>query len=192
MEKVTYYINDWQNGNDINISTFNALSALEKTYFEPKYNNTGIMGYTRKKIDWKSSTNFILNIGVTGANAQSFIIDEIVTIKYQANTSGKAQVIQSNNTNILVHHIFNDAFPHDSITIQPSSYIYGNESQTNCQIVSCTFQSNNIPADVQVYWAPVYYYDLEREKNEGNRTIRVMQQPFLSSFSSNVKSLLGQ
>lgn len=190
MEKVAYYINNWQNGNNITPSTYDALTALQKTYYEPQYNNTKIIGYSRKKIDWKSSTNFILNIGITGP--QSFIQDEIVTIKYQSNTSGKAQVLQSNSTNILVHHIFDDAFPHDTITIGPSSYIYGNESYTNCAITSCSFQANNIPADVQSYWAPVYYYDLENEKNEGNRTIRIMQQKYIPEFIKNTKKLLGQ
>ena len=190
LEKVSHYINNWCSGNDISISDYNALTSLQKTYYEPNYGHTKIISYSRKKSDFKSSTNFMLNIGITGT--QTFIHDEIVDIKYQSNTHGKAQVVQANNTNVVVQHIFDDAFPHDSITISGTSYIKGQESNSNCQITSCTFIANNIPVDVQAYWTPVYYYDLENEKNEGNRTIRVMQQPFLSSFSSNVKSLLGQ
>ena len=49
-----------------------------------------------------------------------------------------------------------------------------------------SFVSNNIPSDVLAYYTPVYYYDLEVEKNEGNK-ISVVDQ---GECSANISSLV--
>jgi hypothetical protein len=93
---------------------------------------------------------------------------------------------------MLVQHISDDAFPHDNIIIGPIAYVYGSESSTNFSINSVSFVSNNIPSDVQVYYSPIYYYDLEVEKNEGNKTIRLLQPDYVPDFLRNFKTLLSE
>lgn len=191
LNKVAYYRNNWSEQNSITVSGYDALTPNQKSYWEPNYSSTGsTLNYSRKKLDLTTSTNFIVAYGYSG-NA-SFIHDEILNIKIAPSSNGQAQVIQSNSTVVMAQHIFNDAFPHDDINITSSSYIYGTDSQSNVSLTSVTFMSNNIPRDVQSYWSPVYYFDVERERNEGNRTIRVLQSNYIQPFLNNFKQLMGQ
>lgn len=190
VNKIRYFINNWVDQPEISISTFNALTPEQQLYWEPNYNITKIRSYSRVKQDWITTTNFILDLGIT-ATSGNFIPDEIVDISYQPGSNGKAQVIQSNNTNLIVQHIFDDAFPHDSISIGSNSFVYGTESFSNCIITSCNFVANNIDQSVYVYWTPVNYYDYENEINEGNKTIKLIQPQYVSGFVSRTKGLLS-
>lgn len=191
MDKVAYYRSDYTDKNSITVAAYLALTGREKEYWEPVYGQgSNIIEYRRSQKELRASTNFILSLGYSG-NA-NFIKDEVLSIKYTPTSSGKAQFIQSNATHMMIQHIYGDAFPHDTVTINANSYIYGVESSSNVQIANCTFVSNNIPVDVLAYWAPVYYYDLELEKNEGNKTIRLLQPQYVPDFLRNFKNLLSQ
>lgn len=192
MDRVAYYRNDYTDKNSIDQAAFNALTPGQMQYWEPVYGvGAYVIEFRRKAMEIKASTNFILSIGYTG-NAAGFISDEVLNIKYSRTTSGTAQFIQANSTNMLIQHIDGDAFPHDDVVITANSYIYGVESSSNVQITSCSFIANNIPVDVRAYYSPVYYYDLEVEKNEGNKTIRLLQAQYVPDFLRNFKTLLSQ
>jgi hypothetical protein len=192
MDRVAYYRNDYSDKNSIGVAAFNALTPGQMQYWEPVYGvGSYVIEFRRKALELKASTNFILSVGYTG-DATGFVKDEVLNIKYSRTTTGTAQFIQANSTNMLIQHIDGDAFPHDDVVITANSYIYGVESSSNVNITSCEFISNNIPADVYAYWAPVYYYDIEIEKNEGNKTIRLLQVQYVPDFLRNFKTLLSQ
>jgi len=208
MDRVAYYRNDYSDKNSIGVAAFNALTPGQMQYWEPVYGvGSYVIEFRRKALELKASTNFILSVGYTGNGGFTdsntglwdsyFKSDEVLKIQlYNYVTSryvtGKAQFIQANSTNMLIQHIDGDAFPHDDVVINANSYIYGVESSSNINITSCEFISNNIPADVYAYWAPVYYYDIEIEKNEGNKTIRLLQAQYVPDFLRNFKTLLSQ
>lgn len=190
MTKVAYYGNNWYSADPITSSAYNALSGIEKAYWDPVYGvGSQIIEYVRKKDDFKYSTNFMLAIGYTG-NA-SFVKDEVINIHIDNASSGKAQFIIANTTHCLVQHIRDDAFPHDSIVINANSYMSGTESGANVSYANCTFVANNIPSDLQAYYSPVYYYDVETNKNEGNRTIRLLGPEYYPDFYKNFQDLMG-
>jgi len=195
MLKVSYYINNYVDQPTIQIADFNALTPLQKTYYEPNYYGSNfIVDYSRRKEDWKASTNFILSIGYTGNSA--FIPDEVVNISYISGSSGRAQVVQSNSSVCIVQHIYGDAYPapnnpNTAIVIGGSSYMYGTESGSNVTITSCSFVANNIPADVQAYYTPITYYNTEVEKNEGNKIVNMLQPTYVPGFIKNFKDLIG-
>jgi hypothetical protein len=191
LEKVKYFINDYTNKPEISVSRYDTLSVNQRIFWEPNYNQTGkVQSYKRRKEDWTSTTNFVLAIGISGNS--NFIKDEIVSIKYDHNYNGKAQVLLSNSTFCLVHHIFDDAFPHDNIVINSNSYMYGSESKSNVAILSCNFVANNISADTLNYWKPVYYYEFEQEKNEGNKLVNMLKSNFIEDFNRDVGKKLAK
>jgi hypothetical protein len=210
MDKVAYYRNDYVEKNSITPAAYNALTYRQKEYWEPQYaEGSRILEYTRKKLDLKTTTNYILKIGYfgeggftdsnTGLWDSYFKSNEVLKIQlYNYDTSryvtGKAQFIQANSSAMLVQHVSDDAFPHDNIITGPIAYVYGTESGANVSITnnSISFVSNNIPSDVLAYYTPVYYYDLEVEKNEGNKTIRLLQPEYVPDFLRNFKTLLSQ
>ena len=189
-EKIAYYVNNWVDQNDTTVAAFEAMSPGQQKYWEPIYNNFGkITSYSRKKQDWKVETNFIVSLEITGNS--NFKTEEVVNIKYNPAVTGKAQVSYSNSSTVIIKSCSEDFFPHDAISITGTSYIVGTESKSNCVITSCTFLSNNIPMDELVYWQEQSYLDVEMVKNEGNKTVRMLQPQFAPQFVRNAKQLLG-
>ena len=193
MNKVIFYRNNWVDQDGISVAAYNALNTDQKPYWKPNYYNGGsIIDYSRSREDLISSTNFIIDLTCTNASNATFIKNEIVNIVYQPSTIGKGQVVQSNSTSLIVQHISGDAFPHDDVVINPGSYVYGTESQSNLAVTNCTFLANVISANVISYWSAVSYYDYENEKNEGNKTIKILQPTNVPAFINNFKKILGQ
>lgn len=192
-QKISYYVNNWVGQSAIPTAAFDALAPGQQKYWVAVYDNFGrIFEYERQKIDWNAATNYIVNLKITGTS--QFISDEVVTIKYTNQSSGKAQVAYSNSSTLVIRHCSGDFFPRqeDNLIITDTSYVYGTESKSNCNIITCTFVANNIPSDEYVYWQGKTYYEVEQEKNEGNKTIRVMQPQYVPQFIRNTKQLLGQ
>ena len=192
-QKITYYNNNWVNQQPISQAAFESLPASQQKYWIPTYDNFGrIFEYQRQKIDWHASTNYVVSLDITGSS--NFTYDEIVSIKYTDQSSGKAQVAYSNSSTVVIRHCLGDFFPRqeEDIIVSETSYVYGTESQSNCIITKCTFVANNIPSDEYSYWESVSYYDVEQAKNEGNKTIRILQPQYTPQFIRNTKQLLGQ
>lgn len=189
--KVSYYRNNWIDQSNITVAAYNALTENQKPYWNQNYDGYGrVLDYSRKKLDLVVNTNNILKLTVNNA-VGTFAQDEIVTIKYTPTSNGSAQIVQSNSTVVMIQHIFNDAFPHDAITINANSYVTGAQSNAIANITACSIVSNNLPSDVVAYYTPVYYIDVENEKNEGNKVIRVMQPSLAPQFIKNTTDLLG-
>jgi hypothetical protein len=71
-------------------------------------------------------------------------------------------------------------------------YVYGTESGINATFTN-VFSANNantISEDELVYWTPITYYDYEYEKNEYNKSIKVMDKQYAQQASDNLKNLL--
>lgn len=200
-QKIAGYVNNWVDQSPIGVAAYEALIPARKKYWKPNYDSYGrVSNYERKKEDWRATTNFICNIFISKAG--NFIEDEIVTIKYNVKgpdiatifTTGKAQVAFSNSVCVTIKHCSGDFLPRfdDNIVISDYSYIYGTESQSNCTITSTHVIANNIPIDEYSYWQEQTLYDVEQEKNEGNKTIRILQSQYVPAFIRNTKLLLGQ
>lgn len=186
---------DWTDAPSISIQAYGALSPDQQQYYAPNYNNgSNIINYQRSQQQLCSTTNMVLNLSITG---NSFFLDqEVLNISYDPTNypsfTGKAQVLYSNNTNLICQHTFNQAFPSGNVQITSNSYVYGIESGANCSITACEFVANNIPVDQAVFWSPLYYYDYEQIKNEGNRTINILQPQYLNQFISTTRALLAK
>lgn len=199
-QKIAGYVNNWVDQSPIDIAAYEALTPARKKYWEPAYDNYGrIASYNRKKEDWKAETNSIINVFVYEPG--DFVDDEIVTINYsiydrnadQIDTTGKGQVAFSNSSCITIKHCTGDFLPIQNDTVISSlSNIYGTESGSKCTIGSANFVSRTIPLGEIIYWQPQTIYDVEQEKNEGNKTIRILQSQYVPQFIRNTKSLLGQ
>lgn len=196
--KVSYYRNNWYNDQTlITVEEYESLPDIAKydpfgniyfdsakRYYEVVLTGNNITAYRRKRIDETISTNKIVRYAISGNS--TFITDEIVNVKLgYANTttntfvstvSGNAQVLTSNSTTVTIQHCdgYVDSPPTDYIFSTTGSYIYGTESLANCTISSYTSLANNIVAAEAIYWSPVTIFEKEFEKNDKNRTIRML------------------
>lgn len=190
IEKTLYYRNNWYSQPDsISASVYNALIAGVQKYYEPVPINGIIVNnaseYRRRQVDWTVQTNYIVNYTV--ANGNNFIYDEIVTVTFDANTTGSGQVVFSNSSIITLQHINGNAL---NGTITANSNLKGTESNSNTTFSEVNILANNIPVAETSFWSPVSYYDYENEINERNKSIQVLDSSFLPNVSRQLKTLL--
>jgi hypothetical protein len=187
-QKTKYFQNNWENQENISLSEYNALPVSMKKYWNPVYGRgSNITEYERIVSDWISSTNKIVSYSVSNT---SFVKDEICNIVFDQDSVGKGQVLSSANNILYVQHVSGFFYTSDDVTITPNSYIYGTESNVNTIFTSVTSVANNISEEELIYWKPVTYYEYELNKNEFNKTIKLLGSDFSQLASDNLKELL--
>jgi hypothetical protein len=189
--KISYYRNNWYNGDQISVSDYNALPSNHHRYYEDFRNvDTGeILKYVRTRYDWTINTNAL--VGVT-CSANSFTNNEVVYINFNGAHIGRGQVSFSNNTNLVLQHVSGTLYTNAEVSITGSSYVYGTDSTTNVAFTATTSISNNIVTGEEIYWDSVSIYDYENEKNEQRRTIKVLDNGISGSVSSRLTEVLAQ
>jgi Base plate wedge protein 53 len=135
---------------------------------------------------WAADTNAfpIVLMSTYGADASGFIKDEIVNIQYSNSEVGKGCISFSSNSFITLQNM-------SGYYEQPGGYIYGTESKTTVYFSNVTYLANTIPSDEAVYWQEQSYLDVEMQKNEGNKTVRMLQPRYAPQFVRNAKQILG-
>jgi Base plate wedge protein 53 len=196
--KIKYYRNNWYaNEGTISVSAFDSLTPTVKRFYEPIYADvvfsTTPLAYKRKQIDWKLTTNAIVQYTVT---QPVFVTDEIVDV-YSGNTIiGSGQVcgrsisyITSNGQTtispLLIQHTSGNVTENGA-----THYVMGRETKVKTLYTNATLITNNIPTNESTYWSPVYYYDYETEINEKNKSIQVLKKQYSSQIAGELKSML--
>ena len=189
LNKTKFYRNNWYSDTSpISTSTFNGLDSFQRSYYAPVYPDeytTTPIYYSRKSIDWTLSTNGVAQYNV--ANGSPFVIDEIVNVRFNANSTGSGQVMASTSNTVTIQHLNGVT---TTGTISGSSYLYGTESAANQIFTSATSLANNIGTTETPYWSAVSYLDYENEINEKNKSIRILDNKFSVQISTELKSLL--
>jgi hypothetical protein len=189
--KISYYRNNWYNGDQISVSDYNALPSNHYRYYEDFRNvDTGeILKYVRTRYDWTINTNALVKVT---CSANSFTNNEVVYINFDGAHIGRGQVSFSSNTNLVLQHVSGTLYTNAEVSITGSSYVYGTESTTNVAFTATTSISNNIVTGEEIYWDSVSIYDYENEKNEQRRTIRVLDNGISGAVSSRLTEVLAQ
>ena len=189
-QKIKYYRNNWENQESISNSNYNSLPINNKKYWNPNYSNGNtVLSYSRKEIDWYSNTNKILSYTVSNT---SFIKDEIVNIYLDGLSLGKGQVVESSNNYVNVQHVSGFFQESDTLLINENAYIYGTESNVNTSITEATTITSNIEDSELIYWKAYTYYDYEYEKNEFNRSLRIIDKDLVETVIRNLSELLEE
>ena len=149
--------------------------------------NGSILDYVRKQVDTVVNTN---NIRAYQVGNTSFVKDEICTINFDYYHTGLGQVLFANNGYVYLQHTSGTTLGNTTVLITGSSYIHGNESGVNTVFTSASSYANNLLPEEAVYYSPVTYYDYEREKNELNKSIRVVASPYAKTVAKTLKGLL--
>lgn len=187
-DKTSFYRNDWINSENITVSAYNALTARLKLFWEPVYGNgNNIVAYSRKQKNWTVNTNKIVKYAVSNT---SFTVDEIVNINFDANNTGTGQVLKLFSNTIYVQHTTGVTLSNTTVTITGNSYIYGRESTINTAFSNTTLMNETIVDEEEVYWKPITYWEYENEKNEFNKTVRVIDNRFTPDIVQELKALM--
>jgi len=187
--KVKYYRNNWYLYPDpISTSQYNSITETLKKFYEPIYSDiyqsTTPLGYKRKPIDWKRSTNNVVSYDIDGTD---YIINEIVNVYRNSTLIGSGQVCGKSTTSLTIHHT--SGIVTEDIGINTMSVV-GRESVKSENYTVATLLVGNIPSEELNYWDPVYLYDYENEINERNKTIQVLKSDYSGKLAKELKTLL--
>jgi hypothetical protein len=187
-KKVKFYRNNWVDQDNISLSYYDALVPNLKKYWEPVYGYSNkTVSYKRVEQDWVLNTNKIVSYTVD--TDLSFIKDEVCQINFGINgitSTGKGQILSFSNTAIFLQHMsgtYTDSNP---------GYIFGTESGSNVAFTSVSTIAESIPAEDEIYWKPITYFEYENEKNEYNRTVRVIDKNYEQKISDDLKTLMNE
>jgi len=178
-QTVLFYRNNYdQDDRLLTEAAYGALPVDTKRFWTPAVNfDNNIIGYQRLTDDIVVSTNKLLSIDITLADANTtFIVNEKVT----QTTSGASGFVTFSNTSMVsVQHI-TGTFSNTS-----TYYITGQTSLANAAPSSVTTVSDNIPTNQQTYFSAVTAYDYENEMNNKKKTITILDkrhQPYIHSL----------
>jgi hypothetical protein len=190
-QKIKFYRNDWETEQTISTSEYNALPFSMKKYWEPEYGTgSSILNYKRKQIDWTVNTNKLVSYQVSNT---SFIKDEICEIKIESETLGKGQFVSTvNSSAIYLQHVSGAFIDTIDLQLNSNSYVHGTESGANTIVTNITAVANNISEEETIYWKAVTYLDFEAERNEYNKSIRVIDKDLQYVVVDNLTDLLKE
>ena len=198
-QKVAFYRNNWyENTGTISVADFEALTLDLQKYWEPVYNSSYTpIGYSRKQNDWVTNTNEVFTYYVDGSG---FVKNEIVDIVFNNTTTGRGQVVLGNTSVLTLQHMYGTVNVSNTVSITASSYLYGRESTSNVNFTANTtggYSNNillvsvNLPPTENTYWSPVTIYDYERESNENNKVVNILNKSYIQQTATEIKKLLA-
>jgi hypothetical protein len=190
--KILYYRNNWyDNLTTIAVSYYDALPSNLLKYYTPVYGyNNKIIAYTRVQEDWTVNTNKVVTFSCLYASP--FIKGETVTVSFpDLNENGSGTVVYSDGNELSIQNIIGYVFP-----LSDSYMVFHGETSDNfVSIISSDDlvinQYNNILPTEEVYYSPVTAYDYEVEKNEANKSIRLLDNSYSTQVSVELTNLLG-
>ena len=185
IRKVKFYRTNWETNGTISVSRFNSLPIDLKQYWIPNYGqNNIVISYNRNQKEITSTTNKLVTYNVSD---NSFIKDEICKIVLIGGNTAKGQIAGVADGKVYVHHLSGSE---DYISFDGNSYIVGEESSLSASISGSQFITQNISDEASIYWSEVSYYDFENERNEYNKSIRVLQKNIAPLMANNLRDLL--
>jgi hypothetical protein len=147
----------------------------DEVYYEVPTGNTAIAGLT-------GNTNYLV----------SFVNSSVIILTTMNGT--EINISDTRTTNPGERHYLmleQDRRETNTFSINAtSSYIYGQESKANTLFTTAVSFANNIPSEEVVYYEAVTYYEHEREKNEYNKTILVLDKDYAEEISNKLTDLL--
>lgn len=169
-QRIKYYQLNWGD-DDLNISVglYESLPEYLKKYYSPNFGyNTKVISYKRRREEWITNTNKVIQLAITptASPAIMFNVGELVTISFNSDKVGAGEIIQANATTITIHNI--------SGNTSSNNYVSGDSTGAMAYVEQSIKLVENLTDEEAVYWAPVTYYDYERDKNESKKFIRVI------------------
>jgi hypothetical protein len=169
-ERIKFYRINWDGVAEQRIPASyysNHLPYALRKYYQPELGaRKTVMFYQRKREDWVTNTNKIMNIAANG----EFTNSEIIDIKYNGEVVGTGECIVANATNILIQHVSGNTTANSTHIVQ----IIGETSNSQANSTSIELVEQIIPADEIVYWSAVTMYEYETERNEARKHITLL------------------
>jgi hypothetical protein len=174
-QKVRHYAINWPDDTkEISVSHYQDIlpEALKKYYSAYFGKGTKILHYRRRQEDWVINTNQLVRLEITLNANTGFSNGERVLVKNSMSTAtvGNGEVIIANSSVVKIQHITGNTSANQILT--------GLSSNAFANVINQDILDKVIPDEEFVYWTPTYYFDWERERNERNKNIYLIDAQY--------------
>jgi hypothetical protein len=156
---------------DLAISTgffANTLPEALKKYYTPNYGMGGrVISYRRRKENWVTNTNKIIEIQISLNTNTAFANGELINIKDGGEFVGRAEILFANDSVLISKNISGN-------TTSNTALVLGLTTEANANLIETETLDTTIPDEEFVYWTPCTFFDWERQKNENNKNIYLL------------------
>lgn len=181
---INYWEINWSDDDGkLSVSGFDSLPPQLKKYYNANYGiGSAILSYSRRKVDWLTTTNMIVTFNIT-SNAV-FTEGEIIQVKVGNTVIGNSEVTWSNTSVVIVQNVFGN-------TPASNANLYGTTSNVTATITQRTYTANCIPIDERVYWEPVTFWDHEMTKHSARKYVSLIDNKYVNQMESELDALLN-
>jgi hypothetical protein len=182
--RINYWELNWSDDDgNLSPSGFGALPDFLKKYYNANYGvGANIISYSRRKVDWLTTTNMIVTYQVTSNSA--FQDKELIQIRTGNTVIGNAEVAWSNTSTVIVQNIF-------GATPASNASIVGLTSNVVATINQVIYTSNCIAVDERTFWEPVTFWDHELTIHEGRKYIKLIDSKYTTQMENELINLLN-
>lgn len=159
------------------------MPASHKKYWSPFYGyGARVVSYRRRQETWTTTTNVIASVGLTGQTGV-FRAGEIVVAFVGGLETGRADLVRTEDDGTLVvRHVV------ESVPV--GAQVRGDVSGATATVASYAVEHSDFPLDEAAYWSPVYYYEWERQRNEANKFVQLLDKGWVATVSQEVSKKL--
>lgn len=154
--------------------------------------NTGVNSstdYITTTTNHKLSNGDIVQYLTTGSNTVDGLTNgSFYYVKYANSTTGLALSSTVNGANINLTGITSSELH----ILDKRNIIIGEVSNTIAKINNTDILYENLTDEEAVYWAPVYFYEYEVDKNEANRNLRLLHNNYALEAAEELRTILKE
>lgn len=190
-QKILFWSMNWAGSTDDQITpqfyNTNVPEPLKK-YYEAVYGqDTQIISYRRRRVDWEASTNMIWYYSVSNTSG-AFQLGEVVKLMLSAGNTvlSNSYVTFSNSSQVTVQHVLGNPSSNDV-----TQFILGTTSGATANVSQAVNVANNISQDEMAFWSPVFAYDYEVGLNEQRKFIRLIDSKYSIPIAEKIRKDLA-
>lgn len=189
---ILYYENNWYNSPDqeISVSQYeNVIPASWRKYYSPNFGRRHeVLSYSRKKTDTRVNTNRTIDYSVTLDGDEAFALGEKVDFRRTGQDAqvGTGELVFSNSSVVRVRSVSGDVAANSTAT----KTIVGEDSGAEATASSFTVTHENFSLEEGVFWSAVTAYDVEVERNEKRKHLRLIDRDAYQLVVNRVEELL--
>ena len=169
---IAYYRTVWPTDTTARVPVSDYLYHIPgswKKYYQPIFDNNGnVMYYQQAYLDWRMSTNQMLQWNVTMVgNSAPFVANTTVSVVQGGNVVGQAQIYQANSSVVYAQHTSGN-------TAAPNGLVNMFNANQTATFSNTTILSQNISPEEARFWEPCTYYMAEDERNTLKKYIYIL------------------
>lgn len=177
-------------------SQFGEFTEPHSNYWNPVFNSSSgaTVYYVRKQNNNTYDTNKLIKVSVTDTSA--FSDGDLVDLKLSTNgsTVGTAEINAVNSSYIFLKNVLGNIGTNYYIVQDSDATVYSQITgygSTN-DMTSNVWTITNISPEEYIYWTPFTVYDMEREKNNSKKNIRLVDPTLAIKIADKLATELGQ